>query len=219
MTADFRLVTDAAETDSDIFSVQSLCYAPAETSLASSGRSDKQQDGTLVVFLQLHNGKVLQDTFLDFIQSVVVGIQDFLGPIQVDILCHFLLPRKLQHEVQVVADDALLGAAGALHFQLLNLFQSGFFDFLRHAGCFDTLLIVIRFSTGAGAEGGTVISAALSELLLDGLQLLTEHLFAVILVGFLRNSLIELHVEFNVLLLLHHKVNKVKAAFAEGVGL
>ena len=63
---------------------------------------------------------MFEDTVFRVGQAVVVGIEDGLGLLQIDVLVATLVPGKCQDPVDVVADHRRLGAHGRHHLELAD---------------------------------------------------------------------------------------------------
>ena len=78
VSADLRLVADAAQADADIFPVQRPGNTLADTGFPCTGGAHKQQDGAGLLSVQGHHRDLLDDTLLDLFQAVVLFIQHLL---------------------------------------------------------------------------------------------------------------------------------------------
>src|SRR5262249_45585786 len=75
VTADRRLVVDAAERDAVELASERARDGPAERRFADTGRTNEAKDRPLLVLLQLANGEVLEDALLDLLETVVVLVE------------------------------------------------------------------------------------------------------------------------------------------------
>jgi hypothetical protein len=64
---------------------------PSEV-LPTPGGPTKHRIGPFTVFLQLANREMLEDAFLDFLQAVVLGIENRFSFFQVEIVFGGLIP-------------------------------------------------------------------------------------------------------------------------------
>ena len=81
--------------------------------------------------------KVFDDAVLDVVESVMVGVQDLSGGLQIRRVLGGDVPRQLEHGVQPGPDPAALGALLAGAFQLAHFAQRSLADLLRQIGGFD----------------------------------------------------------------------------------
>ena len=165
VTADFRLVVDAAQGDPGHLPVHGLGQRGRDGGLAHAGRPHQADDLPTEVGCQLLHGQELQDAFLYLVQPIVVRVQHLSGRLHVQSLFRPHRPRQLQAHVQVVAQDGgFCGAVGLLAQPGQLLAQLGI-HFLRQLGSVDLLLVL----------GDLVHAVAgLAQLGLDDLQLFPE---------------------------------------------
>ena len=55
-------------------SAQSMCHRATDTGFTHSRWTNKTQDGTFQAILQLADGKVLNDSLLDFVKPIMISI-------------------------------------------------------------------------------------------------------------------------------------------------
>ena len=84
VSADLRLVPDAAQADAGVFAPQRPCNALTDAGLAGAGGAYEEQDGTVLLPVQRHDSQLLDDALFYFLQPVMIFIQDLLGPFQID---------------------------------------------------------------------------------------------------------------------------------------
>src|SRR5437764_506533 len=121
MTADLGFVSNAAERHAHELAVQRTRDRLADRRLSCAGRPDQRQDraGALVVrdaplLAQLAHGQVFDDTFLDVIETCVVGVEDLARELRVEPLVGDVAPWHREQPVEVAADHRRL-ACGLAH--------------------------------------------------------------------------------------------------------
>ena len=110
MSPDLCFIPDTSQTDPDIFSSQSLGDTLADTGFSGAGSSYKEQDRTGLFFVQGHYCKLLDDPLFDFLQSIVVFIQDGLSFFQVNRRHFRSLPGKAGDKIQIIIEQAVFMA-------------------------------------------------------------------------------------------------------------
>ena len=161
----------ATQRDAHIFATQRPRDRFAQGGLAHARRAVEAQDGGLHVALEFQHRQVLDDAVFDFLQSVVVLVQHFLGVGQVQVVFGQLAPGQIQHEFDVVVLDAVVRRGRVVFLQLGHLL----FEDARHVGR--------PFLFGrARAELGEIFHLVHAQLFLDGLQLVVQVVFALLLV-------------------------------------
>ena len=163
VAANFGFVAHAAERHADELAAGGLGDRHAQRSLADARRSDETEDRALGIFHQLAHGEKFKNAFLDFLQAIVIFVENFFGAGNIPDFLGALLPRHGQQPVEIVARNRGLGRHGRHGFQFLQFLQGLVFDFFRHAGGFDLLLQFVEFALFAAAQ-----------FFLDGLDLLVE---------------------------------------------
>ena len=103
MSADFRLVVNAAQTHSNKFAAQSSGDGFSERGFTDARRADKAENWALRVFLQLAYGEVLDNALLDFLEPVMIFVEDLLGLFQIEIVFRRFRPRQRNHPVEIIA--------------------------------------------------------------------------------------------------------------------
>ena len=101
MSTDLRLVTDTAQTDTNILLVKRLRNAPRHGRLAGSRRSYQTDDRTASLSSQNTYRQILQYTLLHLLQSVVLCIQNLPGARQVFAVLRRLIPRQFQQRFNI----------------------------------------------------------------------------------------------------------------------
>src|SRR3989442_1205898 len=171
MAADLRFVVNTPERHADEFPVERPGDRFPKRRLADARRAHKAEDGTFHLRLQLEDGQVIENPFLDLFEVVMVLIQGRLRFGQVDFKIADLVPGKGHEPVEVVASD-VIALRGGRHFrQAAELPQGLFARFLRHAGGLDLLAQLFNL----------LLLVGLTHLFLDGLHLLAQVILALAL--------------------------------------
>ena len=169
MAADLGLVAHAAQRNADEFAPRGLGDRPTQRGFTHARRANEAQDRTFQLGRTVLHRQVFDDAFLDLFQTIVIGVQHFLGLGQILAGARLHAPRQAQQPVEVVAADRRFGRHRR---HRLQLFQLGF-------GLFTGLLAEL----GRGDlffQLGQLVRAilAIAQLLLNGLHLLIQIVFA-----------------------------------------
>ena len=201
VSADVCFIPHTAQADTYILPLQRSGNGAADAGLSGTRCTDKQQDGTGLFPVQVHDRNLLQDPVLDLFQSVMIFIQNPGCPVDIDPRHPGLLPVQAGQEIQIVVQIAVFRAVLPLlphSGQHLVRFLPGRFI---HSGILDLLLQhpYIRY----------ILRMHLIELALEVFQLFLDGLFTVELLGrffLFGSSFIRQCGDFNVLVenLLHH---------------
>ena len=105
MAADFGFIVNAAEREPHELAAEGARDRLAERSLAHAGRSDEAQDRAFHVRLQATDGEIVEDAILDLLEVVVIGIQNFFGFGDLDLLTGSLGPGQHGEPLDVVARE------------------------------------------------------------------------------------------------------------------
>ena len=169
MAADLALVADAAERDADELTARGAGDRLAERGLAHARGANEAEDRPLQLLRALLDGEVFDDTFLDLLEPVMIGVEHLLGVVQILLDARLGAPRDRQHPVEVIAHDGGLGRHRRHVLELLELALGLFARLFRQLGLGD-----------AGFELGDLVLAlvVLAEFLLDRLHLFVEVIFA-----------------------------------------
>ena len=163
MAADLRLVAHAAERDPHELAVHRPRDGLAERRLADAGRTDEAEDRPLHVPFELAHGEVLDDAFLDLVEVVVILVEHAAGLDRVEPILGPLVPRDVEHPVQVGPDHLVLGGRSRHPLESIDLAGGDRGDGLRQVRVGDALAELLDFGV------------ALAELRLDRLHLLPQH--------------------------------------------
>src|SRR5262245_32283487 len=103
MTADFRLVADAAERQPDELAVHGTRNRLGERSLTDAGRAGEGEDRRLRLLDQRANGKELQDPVLDLVEPVMVFVEHRFRMLEIAVLAGFLVPGNGNQPIEIIA--------------------------------------------------------------------------------------------------------------------
>ena len=163
MAADFGFIANAAERNADEFAACGVADGHSQRSLSHAGRPDEAQNRAFGIFHELTNSQKLKDALLDLLETVVLGVQNVLGGLDVANLLRTLLPGHGEQPIEIVAADGGFRGHRRHEFEALELLDGLFVDFLGHARGVDLLLQLVDFALFAAAE-----------FLLDGFELFVE---------------------------------------------
>ena len=169
MAADLGLVVHAPQADPDELASERLGDALAQRGLAGARRTRQAEDRALHVFFQLAHRQVLEDSLLDLFEIIMVGIEDFACPPQVEPVAAGLAPGENREPVEIGPDDRILGRARVHSGEPLELA----FSLRLHLAGGLAFLIRSQSSLDLG-----VFVFALPQFVLDGLHLLAEEMVA-----------------------------------------
>ena len=195
VAADLRLVVYAAEGYPRKLTVERACNGDRDGGLADTGRADKAEDLPRKLRCQLTHGQRLQNAFLDLFEAVMVGVQNFARLRNIQPLLRRLVPRKLQHSVQIIAQKRRLLRAGRLLRHAPDLLQELFLRLLLKMQLADLLAVAVC----------VVIVRVLAKLLTDHAHLLAQIIVPLILVHVLLNTVGDLVFEPQDIQLLRHQ--------------
>ena len=181
VAADLRLIVHAAEGNPDVFAPEGPGDGLAEARLADPGRAVQAEDRGLHVALQLEDGQVFDDAVLDRVQPEMVLVQDLLRVLQVQVVLRLLAPGQVEHELDVVVLDAVVGGTGVVLLQARHLLLE---DGLHRLGP------LLR--GGPLAELREFLALVHAQFLLDGAELVVEVVFALLLVDVAADLLVDL---------------------------
>src|SRR5437667_4865713 len=185
MAADLGFVTHAAERHAHELAIEGACDRLADRGLARSGRSDQRQDragalvlGDAALLPELAHRQVLDDPFLDVVETSVVAVEDLARVYRVESLLRALPPRHREQPVQVGADHRGLAALVAHALQPAGLALGLLANLVREVRLGDLLAVVLRDR-----------ALVLAQLLADRFELLSQDVLALLLLGALLDVL------------------------------
>src|SRR5271157_5766414 len=188
MAANFGFVVHAAQGDADELAAEGARNGFAEGGLADARRPDEAKDRPLHAWLEFLDGQVVEDALLHLIQVVVVLVQDFVRFHDVDFRAAGRLgPGQGGHPFEIGARAHIFGGSGGHFGEAFELAVALLLGFRGHAGFFHFRAQLFDF-------GLRVVDVA--EFLLNGLHLLAQQVFALVLADLFLNLLVDLAAEF-----------------------
>ena len=103
MTADFRLVANAAEGNPQELAPHRPRYGTAERGFADAGRAHEAEDRPLDLLHQSLHGEVFEDALLDLLQAVMIRFEDLFRLIDIDLVARSLPPGQGHQPIDVIA--------------------------------------------------------------------------------------------------------------------
>jgi len=173
VSADLGLVVDAAEAHPHELAAHRAGDAPAKARLADAGRSDECEDRAADGVRQGAHREVLEDALLDFLQAVMVLVEDLRGGLDVELVVRADVPGQANQPVDVGPDHADFRRGRGDPAHPVDLLDRPGLDLLRHAGRLDLLAKLVDLG---------LLRVLLTKLALDRLQLLTQDVLALGLV-------------------------------------
>src|SRR5262249_6456457 len=86
VTADLRFVAHPAETDPHKLAAECVGDRLAEARFAYAGRPEKTEDRAVSLRIELPHGQIFDQPLLNFLQIVVVAIEDLLRLIEIEVV-------------------------------------------------------------------------------------------------------------------------------------
>ena len=108
MTADLRLIMNSAKCNTHILASESPCHRLSKAGLTHSRRAVKTEDRRLHVTLEFQHRKILDNSFLDLLQAIVVFIKHLLSMLEVKVVIRNDAPWQIEHELDVVVLYAVI---------------------------------------------------------------------------------------------------------------
>ena len=141
--------------------------AHGDARLAGARRADEAQHAALDIGRELAHGQILCDPVLDLLKPEVLFVKHLARGAHIERFFRARVPRQIETNVQIIADDGRLRRAERLLLEPVNLFEQALLGVLRQVQGKD-LFAVIR------ALGVRIVG--LAELRLDDLHLLAQQI-------------------------------------------
>src|SRR5690349_19111043 len=207
MPANFRFVVHAAQGNAHELASQGTRDGLAERGFSHAWRPNEAEDGSLHARLQLLHCQVVEDALLDFLQVIVIFVEDFARFGNVDLFAAGrFAPGQGGHPFEVRAGDYVFGGCRCHFRQALELAVAFFFRFSRHARVFDLLAKFVDFLLGV---------VHLAEFFLNGLHLLAKEILALVLADLFLNLFVDLRAQLENFQLLGEFTDQRFQAFAD----
>ena len=186
VATDLRFVTHAAQRLADKLTSQRPCNRLPQAGLARAGWPDKTEDDPLplapdqvgrllllplllALLPQSTHRQVFQDALLDIVQVVMVFVEHLPGVRDIQIVLALDVPRQAGQPIQVRANDTVLSGNSGQFAQPVQFAAGLFLRLLRHPPFLDLLAKLLHLH---------LLLVGLAQLLLDGLHLLAQEVFA-----------------------------------------
>ena len=108
MAADLRLVVHAAEGNARELAVRGMGNAHGDARLARARRADQTQHAALDIGRELAHGQIFRDAVLDLFEAEMLIVEHFARGAHIEPLLGAGVPRHLEADVQIIADDSRL---------------------------------------------------------------------------------------------------------------
>ena len=171
VTADGGLVVHAAERHAHELAAERAGDAAPERRLADAGGAEQAEDGALLVLLELAHREKLEDALLDLLEAVVVLVEDLAHGRDVHVVGRGRRPRQVEDPVEVGAHHRVLGRPDLHRAQAPKLLLRDRLGLAGQSSLDDALLEPVEVA---------LVAVVLAELLLDGLELLAQHVLALV---------------------------------------
>ena len=181
MTANFRFVAHAAKRQTHKLAAGGARNRFTQTGFADSRRADKAENRTLRILHQLPHGEILENAFLDLLQTVVIFVENLFSLGQILDLFGLLFPGHAHQPVDVGARNSAFGRHRRHRFQPMQFLHRFLLGLFGHADFFNLLLQLLEF--------GLLVLAA--QFFVNRLDLLVE------VILFLRLLHLTLHASLN----------------------
>ena len=180
MSADLRLIVHTTKGDTNVLASKSACNRLSKAGLADTRRAIETEDRRLHVTLELQHSKILDDSLLDLLKTIVILIKNLLSILEIEVINRHVTPREIEHELDIIILYAVVRRAWIISLKLSHLLVEDFLDgrspclFLCTCTKLSKLLDVIH-----------------SELLLDGLELIVQEIFSLLLINLCLHLLVD----------------------------
>src|SRR5262245_6328290 len=104
MTANIRLIMDSTQTLAHELAIHRPSDALPERSLAYSRGTHQAQNGTFPFRHELTNREKFNNALFHFLETVMVGIQNFTRLRKIDLFFGKNVPREFRQQVQISPD-------------------------------------------------------------------------------------------------------------------
>ena len=198
MSANLALVVQATQRNTAKLTAQGSGYALTERGLTHSRRAIEAEDWRLQIALELDYSQVLKNTVLNLLKAEVVGIELLACAVEVKVVLGNLVPRKVEHQVEIGHLYRVLRNCRVEALELCNLLLENLCN-----------LPLPNLLLGSLAEFLHVAVYIVAQLLLNGLHLLLEVVVALLLVNLGLHLLLNLLLELKELLLTNENLKEL----------
>ena len=198
MSANLALVVQATQRYTAKLTAQGSGYALTQRGLTNSRRAIEAEDWRFQIALELDYSQVLENTVLNLLKAEVVGIELLACAVEVKVVLGNLVPRKVEHQVEIGHLYRVLRNRRVEALELCNLLVKNLCN-----------LPLPNLLLGSLAELLHVAIYIVAQLLLNGLHLLLEVVVALLLVNLGLHLLLNLLLEFKELLLTNENLKEL----------
>src|SRR6202030_2377474 len=110
MTANFRFVANATETDPREFAAQRIGDRLTETGFADSGRPEETHDRAVTFRVELADREIFDEPLLYLLQIVVIAVEDLLRLIEIEVVFAEFRPGQIGNRLDIADDHGILRA-------------------------------------------------------------------------------------------------------------
>ena len=196
VTTNLRLVAHAAQRDAGELAPQRFGDALAERCLADAGRSHEAENRASRRRIQGAHREVLENALFHRFQIIVIAVQDFAPGLEVEPVLRHPRPRQCGEHIEIGSRDLILGGLGRHLTQPLQFAVADLLPFRRQLRFLEPLRELLQL----------VVALPLPQLLADDLELLAQHVLALILIQPVLYLLLDLRAHFQHLELLHQEL-------------
>ena len=186
MAPDVRLVMDTAQGNTNHFPVHAPGNGIRNGGFAHTGRAHQAQDLVLAFrghFLDSHG---LQNPLFHLFHAKMVFVKDFSCGSYIDPVFGFYIPGKVQHRIQIIAQDGGFRGAKGLLFELFGILHQLFLLLLRQVQGLDAGKVFIQLR----------ILVTFAQLFPNGLDLLPQIVIPLVLVHVGPGPVVDLGFQF-----------------------
>src|SRR3981081_3486569 len=110
MTANFRLVANATETDPREFAAQRIGDRLTETGFADSGRPEETHNWAVTFWVEFAHGEILDQPLLYLFQIVMIAIEDLLRLIVSEVAFAQFRPGQIGDRLDIANNHRIFRA-------------------------------------------------------------------------------------------------------------
>src|SRR6266852_839541 len=101
MAANFSLIAHAAERDADELASGGVADGHGQRGFADARRSDEAEDGAFGILYELAGGEGFEDALFDFLEAVMLVVENFLGGLDVANFFGTFFPGHSEQPIEV----------------------------------------------------------------------------------------------------------------------
>src|SRR6516162_10246554 len=112
MAPDLGFVTHTTQRNTHEFSTHCGGDRTSKRCLSDARRSDKTENWSLTLRLQLEYREIFQDPLLDFLEIIVIPVENFPRLINIDLFCRQDIPWQRHKPIEICASDGVFRSGG-----------------------------------------------------------------------------------------------------------